>query len=199
MSNSDERLIQMEGDLGRIHEAVGRVEQRSDKTDMMPKQPTVNIAGWVGTIATVFAVIGAFAMTVISPLQDDITHLYEMTNAQLEERQERLYEMGHRWAQLDELRDRFEQIQVMEETLHTMTAALAELRKDFSVLEGKAPVVVNQLNFRLEELEKQAQTSRDIMARSLHDQEDRLRNLATDIAAAKTQLESLQTQLNNKT
>jgi len=199
MSNSDERLIQMEGDLGRIHEAVGRVEQRSDKTDMMPKQPTVNIAGWVGTIATVFAVIGAFAMTVISPLQDDITHLYEMTNAQLEERQERLYEMGHRWAQLDELRDRFEQIQIMEETLHTMTAALAELRKDFSVLEGKAPVVVNQLNFRLEELEKQAQTSRDIMARSLHDQEDRLRNLATDIAAAKTQLESLQTQLNNKT
>jgi len=92
-----DKLVRLEMDLGRVADTLGRLEGKDPKPIGGMKD---NVTGWIGTIATVLAVIGAFAMTVISPLQEDLNYLKEIREIERAKDTDSVFELGRQTAEI---------------------------------------------------------------------------------------------------
>ena len=172
------RLIEMEGDLESLKESLARIEPKLDSTNnpqsITDRAKEGSIAGWIGAAATTLAVIGALAMTVIAPIQNDVEHLIQLEEIRDTEAQGSRYELGKQTATIIELQRKIEDI---EKSLSSDEVDLEELEATVRSISLELALLVQRI------------TSNEVRFQGIYDQ--RISSVDKQLAKLTTQIEEM--------
>jgi chromosome segregation ATPase len=142
------RLIEMEGDLESLKESQSRIESKIDEGNKATRKgishqvKPANISGWIGAAATTLAVIGALAMTIITPIQNDVQYLKETIENKSNVGQQQLFTLGQQTAELKELNAEIAEI---KKNLSSDEVDLKDLEVRLRNLSEKLAVLVQRI------------------------------------------------------